>query len=129
MLAEITLWLLSAWALKSIILFASQNGLLKFLEQTQKNNSFPNGVPICLYLTGIEWLDQRLKNVLGFIWPFAAGHRPDLSLVGLALVGAFGSTWFLIVMESLRIGNQGTLASQYGFLSFVVMTEANWVVL
>lgn len=129
MLAEITLWVLSAWALKSIILFASQNGLLKFLEQTQKNNSFPNGVPICLYLTGIEWLDQRLKNVLGFIWPFAAGHRPDLSLVGLALVGAFGSTWFLIIMESLRIGNQGTWASQYGFLSFVVMAEANWVVL
>jgi hypothetical protein len=78
----------------------------------RQTNVFPNGDHLAPYLTGVAYIDTRLKNVIIFVWPFVTGSQPDLSLVELGFSGAFGSSWLLIVLESVRIGSRGTLASQ-----------------
>ncbi|KAH8588921.1 hypothetical protein B0O99DRAFT_692951 [Bisporella sp. PMI_857] len=111
MLAQLILLALSIWAYKSILLFAFENHLFDFFDAVRKTNVFPNGDHLAPHLTGVAFLDIRLKNVIIFVWPFVTGNRPDLFLVEVGFFGAFGSGWFLIVLESVRAGSRGTLAS------------------
>jgi len=47
-----------------------------------------------------------------FFAPAVSGDFPDLGAFGRAGLGGFGAAWTLMMMESLRVGNQGKLISQ-----------------
>lgn len=122
-LTQLALLALALLGFKSLMLFSMQNGLVNFFEQVQETSMFPpaaaaaaaasgeeknHGEPLSPLLPG--WhptMDWQLKAHVVFLWSFVDGHRPDLALVLLEFVGAFGAAWMLIVMDSLRKGNKG----------------------
>jgi hypothetical protein len=61
--------------------------------------------------TGIPPLDRQLAVLVAFFAPAVAGTNTALSLFLFFGFGQFGAFWALMVMESLRKGNQGKIVS------------------
>lgn len=113
-LTKLALLALALLGFKSLMLFSIENGLVDFLAQVQDTGTFPDGdgVPLAPLLPG--WhptMDWQLRAHVVFLWSFVDGRRPDMALVLLEFVGAFGAAWVLIVMDSLREGSKGRLVS------------------
>lgn len=93
-----------------------KNGLIVQLNSIFAQHPYPylpgTNQPLILNYTGIASIDKQLAFLVAFFAPVAGGDFPDLSAFGRAGLGGFGVAWTLMVMESLRAGNQGKLISQ-----------------
>ena len=61
--------------------------------------------------TGIKPLDTYLTNFTPFFGVLTHAGDDSSYLFWLWMIGQFGVQWALFVMESLREGNKGSLAS------------------
>lgn len=107
------LTLFSLFALYAIFYFAETNGLNKLAQDSVDAGVLPGSAAETLrtVYTGIEPLD-RLVTLLGtFFWSVVDGQNVTLTLHGVAFSGAFGAAWVLVVLESFREGNSGTVAA------------------
>ncbi|OBT49112.1 hypothetical protein VE00_00198 [Pseudogymnoascus sp. WSF 3629] len=99
---------------------SAQNGLFESLGDLVQAETFPvsNG-EFKRVFTGIKPLDTYLTNFTPFFGVLT--HKGDDSsyLFWLWMIGQFGVQWALFVMESLREGNKGSLASYIGLVGFI----------
>jgi hypothetical protein len=81
---------------------------------TQETVYFPgtNDLLVKSY-TGIEFIDAQLVVLITFFAPFLDVKNVESTLFSLFGFGQFGAAWTLLMMESLRSGNEGKLVSLY----------------
>lgn len=105
--------LLSAYAGYAIFAFSQQNGTFDLVEEVISKNPMlgSSGEPLRTTYVGIEPIDHLLTTLTTFFWPVVDGLNPSLLLHSVTFVGAFGSAWVLIVLESWRAGNSGKIFS------------------
>ena len=83
--------------------FASNNGTYELMADASKTMwSNPKSLPS---ITSIHALDENLKFLISFYWPFIDGSRPDVSLHAVDFAIQYTTFWLLLVMEALRAGN------------------------
>ncbi|KAJ5177631.1 uncharacterized protein N7500_000330 [Penicillium coprophilum] len=106
------LFSLSALVFYAIFYFASINGLDALGHKSIESGKLPSiDAPLRTVYTGIEAVDNVLTLLTVFFYPTLDGHNPGLLLHGVGFSGTFGATWTLIVLESWRKGNAGTIAA------------------
>ncbi|KAJ5355941.1 hypothetical protein N7517_010550 [Penicillium concentricum] len=106
------LFSLSALVFYAIFYFASINGLDALARKSMESGKLPSiDAPLRTVYTGIEAVDHVLALLTVFFYPTLDGHNPGLLLHGIGFSGTFGATWTLIVLESWRKGNAGTIAA------------------
>ncbi|KAJ5951930.1 uncharacterized protein N7479_010343 [Penicillium vulpinum] len=106
------LFSLSALVFYAIFYFASINGLDVLGRKCIESGQLPSiDAPLRTTYTGIEGVDRVLSLLTVFFYPTLDGHNPGLLLHGVAFSGTFGASWTLIVLESWRKGNAGTIAA------------------
>ncbi len=62
-------------------------------------------------LTGVTALDEQLKVLVAFFWPVINGSHPDVSLHAANFAFQGSVLWLLLVVESLRKGNDWKVVS------------------
>lgn len=103
-LSILTLLCLSAFGFKSLFIFCGRNGTLKALGGALEKGTTPSGQPLRPLVTGIGPLDIQIKAVAIFQLLFFENTRYlDASLVNEMFFGAWVSTWYPIILESLRV--------------------------
>ncbi|KAJ5807335.1 hypothetical protein N7447_010791 [Penicillium robsamsonii] len=106
------LFSLSALVFYAIFYFASVNGLDALAHKSIESGKLPSiDAPLRTVYTGIEAVDNVLALLTVFFYPTLDGHNPSLLLHSIGFSGTFGATWTLIVLESWRKGNAGTVAA------------------
>lgn len=106
------LFSLSALVFYVIFYFASINGLDALARKSIESGKLPTiDAPLRTVYTGIDAVDHVLVLLTTFFYPALDGKNPGLLLHGVGFSGTFGATWTLIVMESWRNGNAGTIAA------------------
>ncbi|KAF7718161.1 Uncharacterized protein PECH_005614 [Penicillium ucsense] len=106
------LFSLSAFALYAIFYFAHINGLDELAGEAVASGKLPGvNAPIRTHFTGVKPIDHVLTVLTAFFYPFLDGQSPALLLHGVGFSGAFGAAWTLVVLESWRRGNAGTVAA------------------
>ncbi|KAJ5496510.1 hypothetical protein N7463_008497 [Penicillium fimorum] len=106
------LFSLSALVFYAIFYFASTNGLDALARKFVESGKLPSiDAPLRTVYTGIEAVDSVLALLTVFFYPTLDGNNPALLLHGIGFSGTFGATWTLIVLESWRKGNAGTVAA------------------
>ncbi len=98
------------WAVYVLWVVPYQNGLLKAALDIQKPGTYLPGsklVPARHQYTGVRFVDNQIKTMIGFFWPALDGSRADVSLVFIEIVAQAMATWILVTIESLRVGNKG----------------------
>lgn len=87
-----------------------QTGLLDAMLDLGKPGAIlpgPRLIPVCQHYTGVSLYDKQIATMVGFFWPGVEGSRVDIALVLLELMVQVDVAWVLVVIESLRAGNQG----------------------
>ncbi|KAJ5199737.1 hypothetical protein N7491_009466 [Penicillium cf. griseofulvum] len=106
------LFSLSALVFYTVFYFASINGLDALARKSLESGTLPSiNAPLRTVYTGVEAVDHVLALLTVFFYPTLDGHNPGLLLHGVEFSGTFGATWTLIVLESWRKGNAGTVAA------------------
>jgi hypothetical protein len=106
------LFSLSAFVFYAIFYFSFINGLDALGRKSIESGKLPTvDAPLRMVYTGLEPLDQLLATLTTFFYPTLDGSNPGLLLHGAAFTGTFGATWTLVVLESWRKGNAGTIAA------------------
>ncbi|KAJ5969670.1 hypothetical protein N7501_005918 [Penicillium viridicatum] len=106
------LFSLSALVFYAIFYFASINGLDALARKSIESGKLPTiDAPLRTVYTGINAVDHVLALLTTFFYPALDGNNPGLLLHGVGFSGTFGATWTLIVLESWRNGNAGTIAA------------------
>ena len=106
------LFALSAWVPYAIFYFASINGLDALSRKSIESGKLPSiDAPLRTVYTGVEAIDHVFTLLTTFFYPMLDGHNPGLLLHSFGFSGTFGETWTLIVLESWRKGNAGTIAA------------------
>lgn len=67
--------------------------------------------PLLSVYTGIRAIDSQLSILVDFFLPVLDGSSNDMTLYVIDMFGQFGAGWTLLMMESLRKGNQGRIPS------------------
>ncbi len=102
-LVQSVLILLSISGGYALWVFASNNGTYDLMADASKTMwSNPNSLPS---ITGLNGVDENLKFLISFYWPFIDGSRPDVSLHAVDFAIQYTTFWLVLVMESLRRGN------------------------
>ncbi|EXJ91286.1 hypothetical protein A1O1_04396 [Capronia coronata CBS 617.96] len=89
--------------------FPYQNGLLAILGRQSEPGAVipgPTPAPMKQTYTGIGVVDRQLTTLVSFFYTAIDGNRADVSLSFLYLGGQVLSAWVLIMIESLRVGNE-----------------------
>ncbi|CAG8285496.1 unnamed protein product [Penicillium nalgiovense] len=106
------LFSLSALVFYAIFYFSYINGLDALGRKSIESGKLPSiDAPLRSVYTGIEEVDHVLTLLTTFFYPTLDGSNPGLLLHGVGFSGTFGATWTLIVLESWRKGNAGTIAA------------------
>jgi hypothetical protein len=112
--ALLLLPLLSVAAVYCLWIVATKNGLFRQIGELveQKQPMFPGSKsPLMLEYTGIAAIDRQLSTLVTFFGPVVQGGNEALNLFILFGFGQVGGAWTLLVMESLRRGNDGKAVS------------------
>ncbi|KAJ5563248.1 hypothetical protein N7535_008412 [Penicillium sp. DV-2018c] len=106
------LFSLSAFVFYAIFYFSLINGLDALGRKSIESGKLPTvDAPLRTVYTGLEPLDHLLATLTTFFYPTLDGSNPGLFLHSTAFAGTFGASWILIVLESWRKGNAGTIAA------------------
>ena len=112
--ALLLLPLLSVAAVYCLWIVSTNNGLFKQIGELaeQKQPMFPGSKStLMLEYTGIAPIDKQMSTLVTFFAPVVQGGNEALNLFSIFGFGQFGGAWTLLVLESLRRGNQGKAAS------------------
>lgn len=104
-LAITVLLLLAAFGIKALFVFSARNGLLGQFDHAREKRISPGGVPLQQLNSNGRFpaLDWQIRAPAIFALIFCENtSRPDTNLVGFSFVCAWGASWNLIVLESLR---------------------------
>ncbi|CAG8120019.1 unnamed protein product [Penicillium olsonii] len=106
------LFSLSAFVFYAIFYFSYINGLHFLGNQSIESGKLPGiNEPLRTVYTGVEPVDHLLATLTTFFYPSLDGQNPGLLLHSIAFSGSFGAAWTLVVLESWRKGNAGTVAA------------------
>lgn len=61
--------------------------------------------------TGVAAIDKQLTVLVTFFAPVLDDNNHALKLFSIFGLGQFGAGWMVMMMESLRYGNQGRIVS------------------
>jgi len=102
----------SALGVYTVLGFMQWNGTFEQLSTVKETNFYPNTDVIARHdFTGIDWLDNLLRTLNVTFWPIIDGSFPAASLQNFQFAGAYGATWTLLFLESIRAGNKWKAAS------------------
>lgn len=106
------LFSLSAFVFYAIFYFTHINGLDELGHNTIDSGKLPgHNEPLRTHYTGVEPIDRVLTLLTVFFYPALDGQSPTLLLHSIGFSGTFGAAWVLVVLESWRKGNAGTVAA------------------
>jgi hypothetical protein len=106
------LFSLSAFAFYAIFYFSQVNGLNELGLKSVASGKLPGlDEPLRTVYTGVEPVDRILTVLTTFFYPVLDGQSSALLLHGIGFSGTFGAAWTLVVLESWRKGNAGTVAA------------------
>ncbi|KAJ5677218.1 uncharacterized protein N7477_002851 [Penicillium maclennaniae] len=106
------LFSLSAFALYAIFYFSYVNGLHALGHDAIDSGKLPGvNAPLRTHFTGVEAIDRILTLLTVFFYPTLDGQSPTLLLHSIGFSGTFGAAWTLVVLESWRKGNAGTIVA------------------
>ncbi|KAJ5682179.1 hypothetical protein N7462_005344 [Penicillium macrosclerotiorum] len=109
---KIVLFSLSAFALYAIFYFSYVNGLDELARHAVASGKLPGlDAPLRTLYTGFEPIDHILTLLTTFFYPSLDGQSSTLMLHSIGFSGTFGAAWTLMVLESWRKGNAGTIAA------------------
>lgn len=111
-MTRLLLFSLSAFVLYAIFYFSYINGLHELGHETMDSGKLPGiDEPLRTVYTGVEPVDRILTLLTVFFYPALDGQNAALFLHSIGFSGAFGAAWTLVVLESWRKGNAGTVAA------------------
>lgn len=106
------LFSLSALAFYTIFYFSFVNGLNALAEKSVASGKLPGtNEPLRTVYTGVKPVDHLLTILTTFFYPALDGQNATLLLHSVGFSGTFGAAWTLVVLESWRKGNAGTIAA------------------
>ncbi|KAJ6071421.1 hypothetical protein N7499_009435 [Penicillium canescens] len=106
------LFSLSAFVFYAIFYFSYINGLDELGKKVVESGTLPTiNEPLRSVYTGVEPVDKLLTLLTTFFYPSLDGSNPGLLLHSIGFSGTFGAAWTLVVLESWRKGNTGTIAA------------------
>lgn len=106
------LFSLSAFVFYAIFYFSYINGLDELGRNSVASGKLPGtDAPLRTVYTGVEAIDHILTLLTTFFYPSLDGQSPTLLLHSISFSGTFGAAWTLVVLESWRKGNVGTIAA------------------
>lgn len=106
------LFSLSAFVLYAIFYFSFVNGLHELGHKAVDSGRLPGlNEPLRTVYTGVESIDRLLALMTTFFYPALDGSSATLLLHSIGFSGTFGAAWTLVVLESWRKGNAGTVAA------------------
>jgi hypothetical protein len=97
-----------------LMLQAGANGTFDKITEIVKSEApvFPGSrEELITKYSGVKFIDEELAILVTLFAPVVEGANKSLSLFLRFGFGQFGAGWTLLVMESLRKGNQGRAAS------------------
>lgn len=98
--------------LYAIFYFAYANGLHDLANKSMDSGKLPGvNQPLRTIYTGFEPVDHLLTVLTTFFYPALDGQNATLFLHSISFSGTFGAAWTLVVLESWRKGNSGTVAA------------------
>ena len=106
---------LSCFGVRSMHIFAARNGLFDYFLRAIDKKETPSGLRLQTVTTNGRFpkVDWQILAPTVFVLTFTENlARPDTTLAGILFLGSWAPAWALIVLESLRRCNQGTLAAQ-----------------
>jgi hypothetical protein len=102
----------SAIGVYTVLCLMQWNGTYKQISVVNKTNVYPKTDIFARHdFTGIERLDSLLRTLNITFWPIIDGSFPTASVQNFHFAGAYGATWTLLFLESIRIGNRWQAAS------------------
>jgi hypothetical protein len=114
---------LSLFGIRSLHIFAARNGLFEYFLSALDKNRTPSGHVLKVITTNGRFpkLDWQLKAPAVFVLTFTENlAHPDTTLAGFLFLASWAPAWTLIILESFRKCNQGTLAAQCVSQSFSI---------
>ncbi|OQD69952.1 hypothetical protein PENDEC_c028G06446 [Penicillium decumbens] len=106
------LFSLSAFVFYAIFYFSYINGLDALGRKAIDSRKLLGvDAPLRTLYTGVEPIDRILTLLTVFFYPALDGTSPTLLLHSIGFSGTFGAAWTLVVLESWRKGNAGTIAA------------------
>lgn len=106
------LFSLSAFVFYAIFYFSYINGLDELGKKAVESGKLPSiNEPLRSVYTGVEPVDKILTLLTAFFYPSLDGSNPGLLLHSIGFSGTFGAAWTLVVLESWRKGNAGTIVA------------------
>lgn len=109
---RVILFSLSAFVFYAIFYFSRVNGLLDLSTESIASGKLPGlDETLRTVYTGVEPIDRLLTVLTTFFYPVLDGQNATLLLHGVGFSGTFGAAWTLVVLESWRKGNAGTVAA------------------
>lgn len=106
------LFSLSAFVFYAIFYFSYANGLHELGHKAVASGKLPGlDAPLRTVYTGVEPIDRLLTLLITFFYPAMDGQDATLLLHSIGFSGTFGAAWTLVVLESWRKGNAGTVAA------------------
>ncbi|KAJ5180586.1 hypothetical protein N7492_003796 [Penicillium capsulatum] len=121
------LFSLSVFVFYAIFYFSLSNGAHELVHRSVESGKLPGlNEPLRTHYTGVESIDHLLAVLTIFFYPTLDGSSATLFLHGIGFSGTFGAAWTLVVLESWRKGNAGTVAAYPAIFGLVaqVMTFA-----
>ena len=107
--AILALITLAAFGVKALFIFSARNGLLAQFDKCREKRVTPAGKPLQQINTNGRFpaLDWQIRAPSIFHLIFCEDiQRPDANVVALSFVVAWGASWALIVLASLRAYSQ-----------------------
>jgi hypothetical protein len=102
----------SALGVYTVLGLMQWNETYKQLSAVNETNVYPKTNVFARHdFTGIERLDRLFRSLNVTFWPVIDGSFPAASLQNFHFAGAYGATWTLLCLESIRVGNQWKAAS------------------
>jgi len=113
-IAVIALLCTSLFGVKALLVFSSRNGLFGWLEKATDSSYTVGGQPLRPLTTNGRFpkVDQQIKAVCVFFLLYCEDWTvPETCLAGFSFVGAWGASWALIMLDSLRVYSRQRLLS------------------
>jgi len=113
-IAVIALLCTSLFGVKALLVFSSRNGLFGWLEKATDSSYTVGGQPLRPLTTNGRFpkVDQQIKAVCVFFLLYCEDWTvPETCLAGFSFVGAWGASWALIMLDSLRVYSRRRLLS------------------
>ncbi|KAJ5724404.1 hypothetical protein N7493_006132 [Penicillium malachiteum] len=118
------LFSLSASVFYMIWYFSHASGLHDLAQEAVASGKLPGlDEPLRTVYTGVEPIDKLLTVLTVFFYPAMDGQDSTLLLHSIGFSGTFAAAWTLVVLESWRKGNSGTIAAYpmvFGLLAQVL---------